>query len=528
MLAGPALLLALLALPSAASAPERPRLYVAPAGSDAAPCTSAAPCASLDRAYRLAAPGQVVELAAGAYPAQRLRRDEAKTAGEEVVFQPAPGALVRLAAFTTGDTRAPTGARHFELRDVVVDGVVALRWGTEDVTLRRVDAPGLVVTSARDVRVLGGDFGPLEDGVSHVNACGVPGCFPAEDILIEGALFHDYTVSDPAKHSECLLIWPGRRVTIRRTTFRNCTDFDVLVKPYNTALVGLPEKITVENSVLDEPIVGDDCRCRRGGNAIAFTAGSGERWAGATARYNSMLGGVRVDPELVGAVVEGNVARKDARSSCQPNVRFAHNVWSGVACSPTDRRSPLDRVFASAQPGAFDARPLRGSAAVGAGSAATAPAVDHGGRLRPLGLAADAGAWQLEPADALAGRSLGSARIGMSRSDVRGLYGAARARTAVRLADGGGATLEEHRVPGGRLRLWYRSDLVVAIATTSPFYRTPAGLAVGAAVRRAAPGEGCRRAASGLWLTARSRRPLLAELVVARPGLRPACAGPSS
>ena len=524
VLAAPALLAGLLALSSVAAAPERPRLHVAPAGSDTAPCTSAAPCASLDRAYRLAAPGQVVELAAGAYPAQRLRFDEAKTAGDEVVFQPAPGASVRLAGFSTGDTRRPDGARHFELRDVIVDGVVRLRWGTEDVTLRGVDAAGLVITSARDVRVLGGDYGPMIDGVSHINACGVPGCFPAEDVLIDGALFHDYTVTDPAKHSECLLIWPGRRVTIRRSTFRNCTDFDILVKPYNTALVGLPGEITIENSVLDDPIVGDDCRCRRGGNAIAFTAGSGERWAGAVARYNSALGGIRVDPEVTGAVVEGNVARKDSRSSCQPNVRFAHNVWSGVACAATDRRSPLEGVFASAQPGAFDARPRRGSAAVGGGSAETAPAVDYGGRLRPLGLAADAGAWQLEPAGVFAGRSVGSARIGMRRADVRAIYGAPRARAVVRLGDGGGATLEEHRVRGGRVRLWYRSDLVVAAGTTSSFYRTPAGLAVGTSVREAAPGEGCRRAASGLWLrTAPSRRSVLAELVVVRPGLRPAC-----
>ena len=70
----------------------------------------------------------------------------------------------------------------------------------------------------------------------------------------------------------------------------------------------------------------------------------------------------------------------------------------------------------------------------------------------------------------------------------------------------------------------FRAPHVVAAGTTSSFYRTPAGLAVGTSVREAAPGEGCRRAASGLWLrTAPSRRSVLAELVVVRPGLRPAC-----
>ena len=39
-------------------------------GSDAGTCTAAAPCRSLDRAYHVAAPGEVVEVAGGAYAAQ--------------------------------------------------------------------------------------------------------------------------------------------------------------------------------------------------------------------------------------------------------------------------------------------------------------------------------------------------------------------------------------------------------------------------------------------------------------------------
>ena len=517
--------LAAVMLPSASVAQAGSALHVAPGGSDAGACTESAPCASLDRAYRVAAPGQVVELARGDYPAQVLRRDDTKSSPDDVVFTPAPGAVVTLAGFSTGDARQPTGARHFELRDVAVTGAVQLRWGTEDATLRNVDAGALVLTSVRGVRVLGGDWGPWVDGVSHVNACGVPGCFPSEDVLIEGALFHDYTVTDPAKHSECLMIWPGRRVTIRRSTFRNCTDFDVLVKPYNTGLVGLPGEITIENSVLDEPIVGDECRCARGGNAIAFTGGSGERWTGAVARYNSALGGIRVDPEVDGAVVEGNVARKEVRSSCQANVRFAHNVWSGTTCSPTDRRSPLERVFTSAQPGSFDPRPLARSAAVGAGGVGAAPAVDHGGRPRPLALPPDAGAWQREPAWALAGKAIGSARIGMRREDVLASYGKARSRTPVRPADWAGAFVERHRVPGGRLLVFYRDDVVVALATTSRFYRTPGGIAA-RGVAPSARAHACTRAAPGLWLTRSPSRPAaVAELVVTRRGARPPCAG---
>src|SRR5882672_7516671 len=41
--------------------------FVAPGGSDAGSCTSAQPCATLNRAVTLAAPGQLVQVAAGAY-----------------------------------------------------------------------------------------------------------------------------------------------------------------------------------------------------------------------------------------------------------------------------------------------------------------------------------------------------------------------------------------------------------------------------------------------------------------------------
>src|SRR5688500_5768868 len=42
-------------------------LFLSPKGSDSGKCTRAAPCRSLQRAYRVARPGQIVELAGGAY-----------------------------------------------------------------------------------------------------------------------------------------------------------------------------------------------------------------------------------------------------------------------------------------------------------------------------------------------------------------------------------------------------------------------------------------------------------------------------
>src|SRR5690349_18891492 len=64
-------------------------LHVAPAGTDGAPCTVLAPCASFARAYRLAQPGDVVEAAAGTYGDQVIAGDRGA-----VTFRPALGAAV--------------------------------------------------------------------------------------------------------------------------------------------------------------------------------------------------------------------------------------------------------------------------------------------------------------------------------------------------------------------------------------------------------------------------------------------------
>ena len=82
-LATAAALLVAPAAPASASAGAR---YVAPSGSDSASCTRSAPCGSLERAYRLAAPGQTVRLASGTYSDTSLPLDPAKRAAQDVVI----------------------------------------------------------------------------------------------------------------------------------------------------------------------------------------------------------------------------------------------------------------------------------------------------------------------------------------------------------------------------------------------------------------------------------------------------------
>lgn len=369
------------------SAPPAPpsggTVFVAPNGSDSASCAATAPCASFARAYQVAESGETVEIAGGSYPVQTLPRDESKDASRPIVFKPAPGASVTLAGFDSGNAKQPGfGARGFELRDLAITDTVYLRWGVEDVVLRNIDAGRFVLTSVRRVEILGGDFGPMVDQTNHIQSCGEPGCFASEDVLIEGAYFHDFTISYADKHSECLMLWPGRRVTIRNSIFRNCTDYDVFVKP------GFD--LTFENNFFDEPMPGDtptvQCNptCPRGGPALAFSAGSGM-----TVRYNSFGGAIRLDPEVSGPnVFKGNAGRN---STCWSNATFSFNVWSGTQCSASDRSDSMSDLFVDPSASGFDLHLKNSSAAIDAGDPADHPADDIDGEGRPQGVV-DAGA----------------------------------------------------------------------------------------------------------------------------------------
>src|SRR5262249_4321208 len=92
---------------AAGAQPGSADLFLAPDGSDAAPCTVTAPCASLQRAFELADPGQTVELAGGTYPAQTIAAAP-KSGTAHVVFRPAQQVL-------SSARRSRAGAAHVTL-----------------------------------------------------------------------------------------------------------------------------------------------------------------------------------------------------------------------------------------------------------------------------------------------------------------------------------------------------------------------------------------------------------------------------
>ena len=106
--------------------------------------------------------------------------------------------------------------------------------------------------------------------------------------------------------------------------------------------------------------------------------------------------------------------------------------------------------------------------------------LDYDGQRRPTGAPPDAGADQRDPVAIVTGRSIGAAHLGMPRADVVAFYGDGR-RSVMKLQ---GKRLERrsYRVIGGRLSVTYEAERVVIITTTSPYYRTQGGIAVGAPV----------------------------------------------
>jgi hypothetical protein len=364
-----------MAEPSAAPAPAG--LYVAPTGTDFGACTKLLPCASFSRAYAFAEPGETVEVAGGTYPAQSVAATPPR-GGSPVVFRPAAGARVAL------DGELDVFASNVEFRDMSMP-VWYVKPGADNVTLRRLDTGLMFITSATNVKVIGGDVGPWENTSSQIKACTDCTVVPT-NILIDGVTFHDYSRTNAAAHDECLEVFPAHNITIRRSTFRNCAIIDLLIGGYNGQV---SRAVLVENNFFDRP--GSDESALSGGYYSLFVdARPGTTLENVLVRYNSSLATMYVetkDVAVANVALVGNVGPRQS-FHCYPGVVFAHNVWDAARCGPTDRMAPSGFKRASRLNLDLKAR----SAAVDAGDPRNFPATDIHGRKRPKGKRPDAGA----------------------------------------------------------------------------------------------------------------------------------------
>jgi|GEM_PF-2018935 len=371
--------------------PSAAEFYLSPSGSDANPCTAAKPCKTLNRAYKLAQPGNTVEMAAGTYGDTSLSLDSTKTSTQDVLFRPAAGATVTIAP------ELHVYARHLELRGLHLASKLWIESSAVDVTMRNdslknFDLYSNGTQSSREISFIGGSVGPSADENSRIASNGTSTSASPEDILIEGVDFHDFTLSPGSgAHVECLQVWAVNGLTIRNSSFRNCEVFDIFLQKLPGGAAATPSNILIENNFFD-------C-CRSGYYSIRFGDHAGTSWKNVTIRNNSLNKEINPDPSVpysnvkilsnVGPAVKfwsgstGNLEPKPA------GIEVDHNVWySGSKVGPNDKVAPSGFL----NPAALDFHLKAGAAAIDAGDPVNFPARDIDGDARPAGAAPDAGA----------------------------------------------------------------------------------------------------------------------------------------
>jgi chitodextrinase len=370
---------------SACSTPPPPSgsasVYMSPAGSDSNACTQISPCKSLDRAYRVAQPGQVVEIAAGTYASQRINGDTSKTSATDVVFQPAAGAVV-----TFGELSIY--ADHLELRDLKLTGGWKTYPETDDVTLRNDSSKHLFIWSSSNISVIGGEVGPNLQTTYDSNIVTYSGSqTPPTNILIDGVNFHDWVDVDPgnANHIECLQIGSGVNVTIRNSRFWNCSTHDIFIRSWGTLNGSYHplKNFVVENNFLAKTVTGY--------YAIQFIDDLATDSTSFTVRNNTSLQSFHDDIKKGTISFTGNIFDSMSSWECSQSSpsRYSYNVYeSGVKCGSTDIVGPVTYRNRSA----LDLHLMPGSIATNRGNPNSYPSADIDGQSRPAGGMPDAGA----------------------------------------------------------------------------------------------------------------------------------------
>lgn len=367
--------LLLLAFGGAASAKPNATtpLVVDPGGNDSAACTTAAPCRSLDRAFRRALPGQTVGMLAGTYPRQVITADSRKTTARDVVVRPEPvGAPVTVGSIDDY-------ASHIEFRDLRLTG----SWRAleaSDVTFRRVNAERFVIASSQSVRVIGGRLGPSDNASNEIAPIAPSTTRPPRNILLDRVKIGGYHRTDGESHVDCLHTWGVDGLVVRRSRFFDCEHFDILFTWDGSA--GPPRRVLVENNFLD---------CCRSGYYSVYVGGQGAGYRDITIRNNSTDKpmGVR-DTATVARDVRFLANVLPSFDGCgHSGVIVDYNVYSrGTRCGQHDRRAASRFV----NPGRIDFHLRAGAAAINRGDPKSFPRVDIDGQRRPRGRKPDAGA----------------------------------------------------------------------------------------------------------------------------------------
>jgi hypothetical protein len=365
----------LLAGAATAAAPVA-TLFVSPGGSDAGGCTKTAPCASFDKAYRTAKPGEVVELAGGTYPPQSVGVDQSKVAAAaDVILQPAAGATVTI----EGDLvmrGSHAVFRGIKLRFLYSEAVRGANTSNH-VTFENLDGAAFLVGPNRNITIKGGDWGPNTGPGTEENKVGpdggIPGQYP-QNIVLDGLYVHDQNSTDlTTEHMGGLFLISGGPVTLRNSHFARNVVYNVQVQDFTSPeccgmTFGPMHDVLIEGNVFEHPVTSLPEGAQNDRQPeLQLDPRHGACWSNWTIRRNSFENGLALgldgQPCFANVTVSGNLGPA-LGAQCfagVPGLSWDRNLWRGKGCGPTDGTVPYGYSFdgAALQPNGVPAAAVR-------------------------------------------------------------------------------------------------------------------------------------------------------------------------
>ena len=384
--------------PSATPVPAQ--RFISPQGSDGNSCSKAAPCLSLNRAYRAARPGDVVEMAAGNYSGdQSIGYDPSKTSSTDVVFRPAAGATVSFPKFDIRGSHVTIDGSTGNMR--VVGGFsVHSNDASEiarDITIAHLDARGdqITIDTSDGVTLTDLDIGGFCGGGTQEDALlisrNVAADNGAKNVIVQDSRIGNICLpaDNPSAHPDCIAVDNVDGLIFRRNKVWWCGTQGFYTDAWEPGAV-------LRNVLVESNMFGN---CDTPGdlaptcfNSIHIRTNS----TNVAIRNNSIAldqpGGIYVQ-DARNVQVYGN-AGKGPNLCANGNATFAYNVWADQKCSPTDvRANPL---FLNNSTGPdFDLHLQPTSPAIGRGDPTRHPAndVDIQPRTSPPDAGADERPW---------------------------------------------------------------------------------------------------------------------------------------